>query len=305
MAIRMSAAQRAARRREPTTKLGPTGSQQFVDSLEAPPEPNAALQAAAEATRGIGDNLPPGPALIFTAEEWISWLEHRCAILRDREKELLESFGRFDKGFPTIDNDDVQGRATDLASKIRDHIKLIGTHHAIEKAPVLVAQRAVDGFFKALSAKLEAALPVINRRRTAYAEKVEAERRAAAKAEADRLAAEAQKAAAHGIEHNDADALESASRLGDAAQDAADAAQAPAAELSRVYSPLGGVASLTTRWKLDVEQSDLMTLVKAIAAGKAPLDFVQFNTVRIGFAIRSEKLRKCEGLQILEDRKVT
>jgi hypothetical protein len=305
MTIRMSAAQRAARRRERTTKLGPTGSQQFVDSLENPPEPNAALQAAAEATRGIGDNLPPGPALIFTADDWIAWLEHQCAILREREKELLESFGRFDKGFPVIDNDDVQGRATDLANKIRDHIKLIGTHHAIEKAPVLVAQRAVDGFFKALSSKLEAALPVINRRRTAYAQKVEAERRAKAQAEAKALADKAAAAAAQAIQHDDADALESASRLGDAAQDAADAALAPAAELSRVYSPLGGVASLTTRWKLDVEASDLLMLVKAIAAGKAPLDFVQFNTTRIGYAIRSEKLRSCPGLAIQEDRKVT
>jgi hypothetical protein len=261
--------------------------------------------AEAEALPPSTHNNPPSASLTLDAAGWTDWLEHNCAILRERERELLESFGRFDKGFPTIDNDDVQGRATDLANKIKDHIKLIGTHHAIEKAPVLVAQRAVDGFFKALASKLEAALPVINRRRTAYAEKVEAERRAAAKAEADRLAAEAQKAAAQAIEHDDADALESAARLGNAAQDAADAAQAPAAELSRVYSPLGGVASLTTRWKLDVEASDLLALVKAIAAGKAPLDFVQFNTTRIGYAIRSEKLRKCEGLAIREDRAVT
>jgi hypothetical protein len=254
-------------------------------------------------------NQPPvaiaQPGVWLDAAGWTEWLEHTCAILREREKELLESFGRFDKGFPVILDDDVQGRATDLAGKIKDHLKLIASHHQLEKRPILVATRAVDGFFKALSSKLEAALPVINRRRTAYAEKVEAERRGAAKAEADRLAAEAQKAAAQAIQHDDAEALESAARLGNAAQDAADAAQAPAAELSRVYSPLGGVASLTTRWKLDVEASDLLTLVKAIAAGEAPLDCVQFNTTRIGFAIRSEKLRSCPGLQISEDRKVT
>jgi hypothetical protein len=253
----------------------------------------------------MGDNRPPAASLTLDAAGWTDWLEHNCAILREREKELLESFGRFDKGFPVILDDDVQGRATDLANKIKDHIKLIGTHHAIEKAPVLVAQRAVDGFFKALAAKLEAALPVINRRRTAYAEKVEAMRRAVAQAGAKALADKAAAAAAQAIQHDDADALESAARLGNAAQDAADAAHAPAAELSRVYSPLGGVASLTTRWKLDVEASDLLTLVKAIAAGKAPLDFVQFNTTRIGYAIRSEKLRSCPGLAIQEDRKVT
>ena len=276
----MSARARAARRREPAPEV-------------------------AETVPESGHNLPPGPTLAFSTEDWIGWLEHNCAILREREKELLASFGRFETGFPTIDNDDVQGRATDLANKLKDHLKLIESHHVLEKRPLLTATRAVDGWFKGLSAKLEGALPVINRRRTAYAEKIEAERRAIARAEADRLAAEAAAAAAQAIQHDDADALEAAARLGNAAQDAAETAAAKPAELSRVYSPMGGVASLTTRWKLDVEASDLMVLIKAIVEGKAPLDFVQLNTTRIGFAIRSEKLRSCPGLAVVEERKVT
>jgi hypothetical protein len=228
---------------------------------------NAAIKAQEElAAQDRRRNDPVSPLDGVSADDWQYWLDYVGSGLTERERELMDAFARFDKGFPVIADDDVQGRATDLANKMKAHLKKIDDTRTLEKAPVLAAQRAIDGFFKAMSARLENALPVINRRRTVYAEQVVARRQAE--------------------------------------MDTADLAEATTADLSRVHSQMGGVASLRTAWKLDVEKSDIMTLLKAIVAGNAPISFVKLDEVRIGSAIRSHKLRECPGLVISEQREV-
>ena len=58
--------------------------------------------------------------------------------------------------------------------------------------------------------------------------------------------------------------------------------------------------TLKTTWKFDPEASDLMRLVKAVAAGQAPLYYLTFATVRINVAVRTEKVRAIPGCAITE-----
>ena len=76
------------------------------------------------------------------------------------------------------------------------------------------------------------------------------------------------------------------------------------AELSRVKANSAASAACARHGKFDEAASDLMELAKAVVAGKAPLEYLAFNSVRIGIAVRSEKLRECPGLVIKEERSV-
>jgi hypothetical protein len=83
----------------------------------------------------------------------------------------------------------------------------------------------------------------------------------------------------------------------DVAAQAAQHAAAPAKYLVRTTTARGTTLGMRANWRYTV--TDLMTLVKAIAEGKAPIDFVTDNDSVINAAIKGEKgRRECPGLQI-------
>ncbi len=273
---------------------------------EMPDDPSDAVAPA-------GHNKPPGPSFEMTAEEWRAWMEHVFEALTERRDQLVASFERFRAAYPTIPDDDVQGRAGDLRDKILALVKQATATHTIEKAPILTAQRAVDGYYKAFLSTLETrdskgklvpraqtAINVIVERCTAYALKKEEERRQQAAAEAQRLADEAAAKAAEAAKSMDAEAFGDAAEAAKEAEDAAKYVDAPAAEMSRTYGPLGSVSSLRTRWTFVEAQSDLTELAKAVVAGKAPIEYLDFNHSRISIAVRSEQVRTIPGCAIIE-----
>jgi hypothetical protein len=223
------------------------------------------------------------------AESWSEWLAHIFEGPEARKAELLPSFDRFAAAFATITDDDIQGRAGDLKEKVAALLKQAEALHSIEKAPILVAQRSVDGFLKAFREPLDGAIRTINIRRTEYALRKEREAREAAEADAKKRQAEAYALAAEAAKSMEADAFQAAADAARRAEDAAKVAVAPAAALSKTIGPMGSVSSLRTTYRFDETGSDLMALARAVVAGKAPLDYLSFNTQRIGFDVRSGK----------------
>jgi hypothetical protein len=318
--VQMSARERAKRRRapEPVAEV-PEAPPPRLENAAAPPP----MQSPAP---GIGHNLPPAK-LGDDAERWSEWMAHVFAGCLARRAQFEAPFARFlekyklladPNGGPPIGieawDDDVAGRAGDFRDKIAALIKLADDLHSIEKAPILVAQKAVDGFLKAFLAPLETTdtkgkrlrggsgmLNVLGDRLTIYLNwKAEEGRR-----EATRIAAEelekAQALARQAIESDDPDKLEQAATAAAAADAAASVATAPNRELARTHGALGSVSTLRDNWTW--EKGDLMELVRAVAAGKEKLEYLTFNETRISFAVRSEKVRAIAGVTIRNDQR--
>jgi hypothetical protein len=246
--------------------------------------------------------IAPSPA---TVQEWLA---ETSADLVSRRDEILAGAARFAKQYPDgVPNEEVLGRVGDFAGGkgiMGAFIRECGNRRTNEKAPFLAGGKAVDGFFSTLTDPIERVQTQLRAQATAYSVKLEAERREKARQEAALLAAQAEIAQDHAIETMDEAALQAAADVSQAAEAAQALAEGSAAELSRVRGDLGTVVSLHTSWKADYEHADLLTLVKAVAAGKAPLAYLTFAETRINFAVRSEKVREIPGVPVVEIRKV-
>lgn len=277
-------------------------------------------------------NNPPEailePDLALTPEHWSQRMAQVFAVVRATIDGLREQDARFKANFPLTPagivgnapigiekwDDSIQGRAGDLRDRFRAVLKQIDALHAIEKAPVLAAGRAIDGARNALIQLVatydtkgrlipgaDAPLNRIADRTTLYALYRESESRRAAAEEAERKRLEAEALAAEAEKTMEPEALDrSADAYGQAAA-AQQFASAPAADHSRVVGDLGSTTSLRGTWRLFPEKSDLMALVQAVAAGKADIKYLAFNEVRIGVAIRSEQVRDIPGCVIERD----
>jgi hypothetical protein len=262
-------------------------------------------------------NEPPEPIkadLGLSPEQWAEWMAHVFEEPNRRKADLLGAVGRFETGYdlrrsttggPPIGidkwDDDVAGRASDLRDKLQAVVKQADNLHALEKQPVLAAARAIDGFRNGFIADLTKAVDLIKGRLTVYLTWKADVARAKAREEAEAAQREAKAKAGEAAISMTPEALEAASEAIGQALSAEIKATAPAADLARVHGALGSVATLTTRYKFYPDESDLMTLVKAVAAGRAPIDYLTFNEKRIGYAIRSEKVRVIPGCTIKQE----
>lgn len=263
---------------------------------------------------GAGHNRPPAASLDLETDQWIAWLDHVFEEATRRRDERLESFERFRAGYPTIDDDDVAGRAGDLRDKLVFVTKSAKNLHEQEKLPVLRAQRAIDGYLRRFLAPIEerdskgklvpgskAALNVIQARLDAYGlRQLEASKKAAAE-EALRKQREAQQATQEALTTMSPEALAAAATAAREAEEATAHAAAKPADHTRVHGPMGSTTSLKGPWQFKREQSDLMALVRAVAEGKAPLAYLDFNERTIGAAIRNNGVRDIPGCVIEQD----
>lgn len=243
--------------------------------------------------------IAPSPG---TVQEWLA--DTQTALVQRRD-EILAGYSRFLKAYPDgIQDEATQSRAADFAGGkgiMAAFLKEADGTRTTEKKPYRAAGDAVDVFFGKLTDPVEKCQKDMRTRMTAFANKLEAERREAARLEAERLAAEA--AVAQDAATDDA-SLEIAADVTQAAEAAQALAEAKPSVLSQTRGELGTVVSLRTRWVADFENANLMRLVKAVAEGKAPLEYLQFNTTRIGYAVRSEKVRDIPGVPVVEERSV-
>lgn len=272
-------------------------------------------------TPPVGHNQPPlDLAGLLNSAAVEALLGEKFAQHRDRVAQLLGADHRFSEATKDgIPDDDTAAKATDFVRQLKAAAKAVDDCRTEIKAPVLAAQRQIDGAAKLLTDPLSAATTRAESRVKAYLRQKEAEARARAEEEARlreeearRLIAEAEAAQQAEVAAGDvarADtaeivATEKAVAAIDAAEEARRAAQASAADLSRTRTTLGGVASLRQNWTFEI--TDKMALLRAVVAGEAPADYVLPNDSLLKALAKSQKDNaKVAGVRFFNDAGVT
>ncbi len=255
----------------------------------------------------IGDNLPPVDFDALTER-----LRESHQELIARNTELLEALDRVPEEF---ESEETANKAADFIKQLQAQLKNTEAIRVKEKEPYLDGGRRVDGFFKNLSDKIEAAKTTVTKRLTKWQIKVAEEERRQREAEAaeaaerarkareeeERAAAEmAAKAAAEAPEQDaavtEAVVAEENRQAAEAdAETARRAAEAKPADLSRTRSAAGSVASLKREWtfrNLDRAELDLNELRYHIP--EAALEQAVRSFIKAGG-------RKLDGVEIYED----
>jgi hypothetical protein len=263
--------------------------------------------------RSAGGNSPPSellPERLIDPTAIAPLLDANYGPLKARSAELTEAAEAWkaDMGCVTVTDQQAAAELADLLQQIadfaqkKDDAEVEETRKKVKK-PVFEAGKEIDGWFAALVERLQeiAGLPpysagagTMQNALNVWVRAESSRKQAAAQLEAKRLADEAARQA--DPEQFD-DALSTAMVAEDVAAQAAQHAAAPAKYLVRTTTARGTTLGMRANWRYTV--TDLMTLVKAIAEGKAPIDFVTDNDSVINAAIKGEKgRRECPGLQI-------
>lgn len=252
------------------------------------------FEAPMTATARIGHNQPPIDLHTALEPSALSvWIAGQLAAHTARADELLAANTRFVAATTAgIANDEVAGRATDFARQIKAAIKDTDEARVNIKAPVLAAQRAIDGAAKVITDPLLAATGLVEQRVTTFmrAKDLEA-RRIAAEA-----AARAEEAAWHLQQQaeasNDNEVFDQAEAAMVEQQIAQAIVSAPTADLTRVRTALGGTAGLRDNWVYSVQ-----------AIEKVPAHFLMINDAAVKAAIKGGS-RSIPGLAIRNQPKV-
>lgn len=229
-------------------------------------------------------------AVALAPDALAAWLDHEYAEHEAAAAQITAAFERFLTATAGgISDDDVTGRATDFARVHKAELAAIDATRTRIKAPVLHAQRLIDGAGKKLTDPLKANVAIIEQRIAVYlTAKAETARREA-EAEAQRLAAGAQEA----MRAAD-DAPESVPEAIVALRDAQEAealATAPTPDLTRTRSLNGALAGLRDNWVFSL-----------VDPAKVPAHFLMLNEAAVKLAIR-QGTREIPGLRIWNDAK--
>jgi hypothetical protein len=280
-------------------------------------------EPAMNAIAGIGHNAPPVDLTAALEPEGLkAWIQQQLATHAQRATALTTRYKQFLVATTAgIANDNVDERAVDFANQIRAEIAATDATRTTIKAPVLAAQRAIDGAAKVISDQLLPAYAGVQERHTAYLVAKDKETRRLAAEEAARLAAEVQRQAAESArmeaavqrllddaaETGSADAMEQAvvaaaeQEAAAAAHEAAIAEQqqaeaavfAPTQELTRVRTGNGSTSSLRDNWVWSVADAALI-----------PAAFLMPNDKLIAAAIKTGT-RSIPGIKITNQPKAS
>jgi hypothetical protein len=190
-------------------------------------------------------------SLALDADQLLRDLRADTTALAARTDELVAAFTRFcDKTADGIADDEVLAKAGDFVRQLSAHIAAVDSRRTVIKAPVLAAQRTIDGFFKSsLAGPVENAKAIVTRSIDDYMRKLRQEADARAREEAARQRAEADRLAREAEQRR-------SSTLMDAAVEAeawADATAAAPVTVAPVRSDFG--TTISTRkgpWKVRI-----------------------------------------------------
>jgi len=205
------------------------------------------------ANRPVPLGRPPSP------EQVTAWLDYELEPLIARRAELVAAIEATVKKYAAgIVNDDQQGIAAENLRMANAAVRAAADAHELHKRPYLEAGRAVDRWKNGYSVPLADPIERLTRLMLAYSDRREAESRAAAQAEADRLAAEAAAQAKAAEREAPSEGMfgpasEAAYEKTLAAVRAQDAADARPAEHTRVRGVAGAVASVRVAWGWETE----------------------------------------------------
>ena len=280
---------------------------------------------------GPGHNHPPeeivGPTIVLAPDGWDNHMRRVLAPSAERVVAMTAQLDSILAQYPLTKpatvggkpegvelwDDELLGRLADIRADFRSVHKTILSLHVLEKEPVLRASKAIDGAKNALidqivvtdaKGKVQRGVSApINRIvewGTWYTDWTNAEKLQNEKAEAERKRAAAEIAALAAMASDDPEALDKAATAYQEAEQADAAVNAPAADRTRVHGVYGGVMSSRTTWQFIEHESELADLVAAAAKDPRLLVYLQFNASRIGYAVRSEKVRSVPGVVIKE-----
>jgi len=224
-----------------------------------------------------------------------AWLDYQYADHVSNVTALTARYEKFCEVTASGIADDVMvGHATDFANLLKDEINATEATRTRIKAPVLHAQRLIDGEAKKLTDTLSAASRVVTDRITDFLRRKEVEARRAAEAEAERLRIEAEARIAEAQATATIEANESALEAIDQAETAAAIAEAKPIELTRTRSAGGGLTGLKDNWQYRV-----------VDISKVPAVYLMVNETMIKAAMKSAgknvKDLKIDGLEIYND----
>lgn len=238
-----------------------------------------------------GHNLPDLSAIL--SPEVISILIGiEIEALRPRADELVASCRRFLDAHPTIDSDEIDATAAQvLATCQRFYMTKTGRVDAARvafKAPVLAADNAIGSLTKGPFANV--VQPVMNvtalitKLSVDYKVKKDTAERARRKAEADRLAAEAEMTARLATSGSGVVSLDDAVAAAQTAEKAQEAADVKPAELTRAHGDALGTSSLRYKRTVTVVEPakvdraycvpDLALLTRAAGKAGTPLPII-------------------------------
>ena len=221
-----------------------------------------------------------------------AYLEYEYAQHAANKNVLLARYEKFlavtKDGIP---DDIMVGHATDFAKDLKVEATATDATRAKIKAPVLHAQRLIDGTAKKLTDELGNAEAIVRTRITTYLRAKEARERAEAEADAARLAAEAD-AAIEAAQHDGGiHAQEVAVAAIHEAQQAMAQATAAPLELTRTRSQAGSLTGLRDNW-----------VYEPVDLSKVPAAYLTVNDAVVKAAIKTG-VRDIPGLRIWNDAK--
>lgn len=220
------------------------------------------------------------------------WIEYQYA---DHAAHVGVLQARFDKFLDVtkdgIADDTMAGHATDFIKELKAASSATDETRTKIKAPVLHAQRLIDGEAKKLTDKLGSCSTVVTGRITTFLRDKEAKARAAAEAEATRLAAEAEIKIAEAQANETTETIETAVEAIEQAQTAAAQAEARPIELTRTRSVMGSLTGLKDNWTYET-----------VDLSKVPAHLLTINDAAVKLAIK-QGLRDIPGLRIWNDAK--
>jgi hypothetical protein len=230
------------------------------------------------------------------------WLDYQFAAHAERRDALVMAGERFTLATPAgIEDDGVAQRATDFGVQLRAAQSATDDTHKLVKAPVLTAQRMIDGARKSIVDDLDAVLKAVQVKMTAYLQRKADEARAKAAAEAAAKEAEAQRAMAEAQAHATKANVEAAVEAFTEAREAIAIASAPPAQLARVTSALGSGAGLRSNWTYRI-----------VDLTKVPAAYLTLNETVVKAAIKTapkapdgRPLIDIPGLEIVNDAKAS
>jgi hypothetical protein len=219
-----------------------------------------------------------------------AWLAYEFSEHEARAAELAAAFERFLLATKNgINDDETTGRATDFCKVHKAELTAIDVTRSRIKAPVLSAQRQIDGIGKKLTDPLRASVAVIEDRMAAYLRRKAETARREAEAEAQRLAAAAHEAMreAETTPEQTADAIAALAE----AQQAEALATASTPELTRTRSLHGALAGLRETWTYEVEDIQ-----------KVPAAYLTVNDAVVKAAIKTG-VRAIPGIRVFAETK--
>lgn len=137
-------------------------------------------------------------SLALDPDQLLADLKADTAPLLRRTDDLVAAFGRFAAVTKDgIADDEAVAKAGDFARQLGAHVTAVDARRTVVKAPVLAAQRTIDGYFKGhLSDPVEQAKTAVVRRIEDYQRRQREAAALRAREEADRQRAEAARLAA-------------------------------------------------------------------------------------------------------------